>query len=148
LETEKYFRIYFQFNTVIIKKYNPSGNLKFNYLGIFRNLKERISMEKKNPFNFSQAKFHFLYFGLLWAKNDRETKRLPLPNSLSLTFQFDEFRVYILSGSWNEQAKLLRLTDSVSWGGTHKRQISKPPTPYPPVSISTSNHNRQSQRLR
>ena len=32
-------------------------------------------------------------------------------------------------------------------GGTHKRQISKPPTPHPPVSISASNHYRQSQRL-
>jgi len=31
--------------------------------------------------------------------------------------------------------------------GTHKRQISKLPTPYPPVSISANNHNRQSQRL-
>jgi len=27
----------------------------------------------------------------------------------------------------------------------HKRQISKPPTLYPPVSISANNHNRQSQ---
>jgi len=25
-------------------------------------------------------------------------------------------------------------------GGTHKRQISKQKTPYPPVSISTNNH--------
>jgi len=32
-------------------------------------------------------------------------------------------------------------------GGTYKRQISKPPTPYPPVSIRDNNHNRQSQRL-
>jgi len=31
-------------------------------------------------------------------------------------------------------------------GGTHKRQTLNPPTPYPPVSISTHNHNRQSQR--
>jgi len=28
------------------KKYHPSGNLKFNYLGIFQSLKLRISMEK------------------------------------------------------------------------------------------------------
>jgi len=32
-------------------------------------------------------------------------------------------------------------------GATHKRQISKPPTPYQPVSISANNHNRLSQRL-
>jgi len=35
------------------KKYHPSGNLKFNYLVIFRSLKLRIFMEKS-----SQAKFH------------------------------------------------------------------------------------------
>jgi len=34
------------------KNYHPSGNLKFNYLGIFQSLKLRILMEK-NPFNFS-----------------------------------------------------------------------------------------------
>ena len=28
---------------------------------------------------------------------------------------------------------------------THKRQTSKPLTPYPPVSISANNHNRQSR---
>jgi len=28
-------------------------------------------------------------------------------------------------------------------GGTHKHQSSKPPTPYPPVSTSANNHNRQ-----
>jgi len=28
------------------KKYHPSGNLKFNYAGIFQNLKLRIFMEK------------------------------------------------------------------------------------------------------
>jgi len=30
------------------KKYHPSGNLKFNYLGIFQSLKLRILMEKKS----------------------------------------------------------------------------------------------------
>jgi len=34
------------------KKYHPSGNLKFNYLDIFRSLKLHSLMEK-NPFNFS-----------------------------------------------------------------------------------------------
>jgi len=34
------------------KKIHPSGNLKFNYLGIFQSLKFRILMEKK-PSNFS-----------------------------------------------------------------------------------------------
>jgi len=34
------------------KKYHPSGNLKFNNLGIYKSLKFRISMEK-NPSNFS-----------------------------------------------------------------------------------------------
>jgi len=29
-------------------------------------------------------------------------------------------------------------------GGSHKRQISKPPTPHPQVSISANNHNCQS----
>jgi len=29
-----------------LKKYHPSGNLKFNYLGISQSLKLRISMEK------------------------------------------------------------------------------------------------------
>jgi len=28
------------------KKYHPSGNMKFNYLGIFQSLKLRILMEK------------------------------------------------------------------------------------------------------
>jgi len=32
-------------------------------------------------------------------------------------------------------------------GGIHKRRISKPPTPYQPVSINANNHNRQSQGL-
>jgi len=34
------------------KKYRSSGNVKFNYLGIFQSLKLHILMEK-NPFNFS-----------------------------------------------------------------------------------------------
>jgi len=29
------------------KKYHPSGNLKFNHLGIFQSLKFRILMKKK-----------------------------------------------------------------------------------------------------
>jgi len=34
------------------KKYHPSGNLKYNNLGIFQRLKLRILVEK-NPSNFS-----------------------------------------------------------------------------------------------
>jgi len=34
------------------KKYQPPGNLKFDYLGIFQSLKLRISMGEKT-FNFS-----------------------------------------------------------------------------------------------
>jgi len=48
------------------KKYLCSGNLKFNNLGIFQGLKMRILVEK-NPSNFSLAKFHSKYFGLLWV---------------------------------------------------------------------------------
>jgi len=35
----------------LFKKYHPSGNQKFNNLGIFQSLKLRILVEK-NPFNF------------------------------------------------------------------------------------------------
>jgi len=40
------------FSTVLslIKKYHPSGNLKFNNLGIFQSLKFRILMEKNFQF--------------------------------------------------------------------------------------------------
>jgi len=34
-----------------LKKYHPSGNMKFNYLDIFQSLKLHISIEK-NSFNF------------------------------------------------------------------------------------------------
>jgi len=51
------------------KEYNPSGSLKFNYLGIFQSLKLRMFMKKKNPFNSSEAEFHSRYFGPLWVKN-------------------------------------------------------------------------------
>jgi len=54
------------------RKYRSSENLKFNNLGIFQSSKFRISMEK-NPFNFSKAKFHFKYFGLLWVKRVRKS---------------------------------------------------------------------------
>jgi len=46
------------------KEYHPSGNLKFNNLGIFQSFKLRGN----NPSNFSQAKFRTEYFGLLWVK--------------------------------------------------------------------------------
>jgi len=35
-----------------LKKHHPSGNMKFNNLGIFQNLKLRILIEKK-PSNFT-----------------------------------------------------------------------------------------------
>jgi len=44
---KKYFRVSFQISKVaILKKYHPSGNLKYNNLGIFQTFKLRISMEK------------------------------------------------------------------------------------------------------
>jgi len=43
------------------KLITPPENLKFNYLGIFKSLKLRVSMEEK-PFNFSLTKFHSKYF--------------------------------------------------------------------------------------
>jgi len=56
-------------------KYHPSENLKCINLGIFQSLKVRILVEK-NPSNFSEAKFHAEYFGLLWVKvNSREMER-------------------------------------------------------------------------
>jgi len=46
-----------------LKKFQPSGKLKFNHLRISQSLKFLILMEK-NPSNFSYAKFHSQYFGL------------------------------------------------------------------------------------
>jgi len=46
-----------------LKKYQPSGNLKFNNFGIFQSLKFRI-LWGKNLSNFSQIKFHSKYFEL------------------------------------------------------------------------------------
>ena len=54
------------FSSVLSKKYQPSGNLKFDNLGISQSLKFRSFIEK-NPSNFSYAKFHSKYFGLLWV---------------------------------------------------------------------------------
>jgi len=60
---QNYFTGSLQFSIITIQKISPPRNLKFCYLGIFQSLKLRISMGK-NPFNFSQAKFHSDYFGL------------------------------------------------------------------------------------
>jgi len=49
------------------KKYPPSENLKFYYLGIFQSFKSHILMGK-NPSNIFLAKFPSKYFGLLWVK--------------------------------------------------------------------------------
>ena len=49
-----------------LKKNHPPRRLKFYYLSIYQSLKLRISMGKK-PLNFSWAKFHSKYFGLLWV---------------------------------------------------------------------------------
>jgi len=47
---QKYFRGSFQFSIVTIqKKYHLPGNLKFNNLSIFQNLKWRLLMEKDLP---------------------------------------------------------------------------------------------------
>jgi len=42
---KKYFRGVFSSVLSQFKKYHPSGNLKFNNLGIFQSLKLRIFME-------------------------------------------------------------------------------------------------------
>jgi len=42
---KKYFKDLFSSVLSQLKKYNPSGNLKFNYLGIFQSLKLRIFEE-------------------------------------------------------------------------------------------------------
>jgi len=47
------------------KKYHPSGNLIFNYLGIFQSLKLRILMEK--ILSMSLKPNYTKYFGLLWV---------------------------------------------------------------------------------
>jgi len=53
LETEKnILKVLFRAVLSQFKKYYPSGNLKFNYLGIFQSSKLRILMKKKS-FNFS-----------------------------------------------------------------------------------------------
>ena len=51
------------------KNYHPSGNLKFNNLGILQILKLRIVVEKKTCSNFSKATFHSKYFGMLWVNH-------------------------------------------------------------------------------
>jgi len=48
------------------KKFQPSGNLKFNILGIFQNFKLRNLMRKIRRI-FFQLKSHSKYFGLLWV---------------------------------------------------------------------------------
>jgi len=52
-----YFKGSFQFSLVTFKKYHPSGNLKFNYLGIFQSLKLRNLMGKNCSFLLSYE-FH------------------------------------------------------------------------------------------
>jgi len=42
-----YLRGSFQFSIVTLEKYHPSGNLKFNNLGISQSLKLRILVENK-----------------------------------------------------------------------------------------------------
>jgi len=49
------------------KKYHPSGNLKFDYLGIFLSLKLRILLEKILSISL-ELKFNSKCFGLLWVK--------------------------------------------------------------------------------
>jgi len=45
------------------KRYHPSGNVKFIDLDIFL----KISYFNRKTPHFSQAKFHFKYFGVLWV---------------------------------------------------------------------------------
>ena len=73
-----YFRGSFQFIIVtILKKYHRSGNLKCNNASIFQSLQLRISWKKY--FNFSYAKFHSNYFGLLWVNRAGLTSHHSLP---------------------------------------------------------------------
>jgi len=73
-ETEK-FILEDLFSSILsqFKRYHPSGNLKFNYLGIFPSLKLHILISK-NLFYFSYAKFYSKYFGLIWVNMDHKTK--------------------------------------------------------------------------
>jgi len=65
---KKYFRGSFQFSIVMILKiYHSSGTLKYNHFGIFESLKFCVIMEK-NPSDFTSAKCHSKYFGLLWVE--------------------------------------------------------------------------------
>jgi len=43
---KKYFRGFFSLVLSHLKKYHPSGNMKFNYLGISRGLKLRVLVRK------------------------------------------------------------------------------------------------------
>jgi len=54
LATEKKIEDFFSLVLAQFKKYRPSGNLKFNNLGIFQSLKFRISMEKILPISLKQ----------------------------------------------------------------------------------------------
>jgi len=67
LETEKNI-LEDLFSSVLsqFKKYHPSGNLKFDNLGIFQSFKLRILAEKIFLI-FSYAKFHSKYFGLVMS---------------------------------------------------------------------------------
>jgi len=49
------------------KKYHSSENLKLNNVGIFPKLKIAY-FNGKISFNSSLAKFHSIYFGMLWVK--------------------------------------------------------------------------------
>jgi len=63
---EIYFRGSFPYSIVTIqKKYNPSGRLKFNHLGIFQSLKLRILMAKILSISY---KLNFTPITLGWVK--------------------------------------------------------------------------------
>jgi len=66
LETEKLI-LEGLFSSILsqFKKYNPSGNMKFNNLGFFLGLTYFIG---KSPSHFSSAKFYSKCFGLLWVE--------------------------------------------------------------------------------
>jgi len=95
-----YFRGSVQLSIITLSKFHPSGNLKFNYLGVVQSLNLRILMKKlflvslelsftpktlgcygmmeKNPSNIAQAKVHSKYFGVSCVKlRLRHTSKLP-----------------------------------------------------------------------
>jgi len=80
---KKILKDFFQFGIVtILKKYHPSGNLKFNYLGIFQSFKLRTLMGKILSISL-KLNFYSKYFGLLWV--NKKNKKTPFGSKMSRT---------------------------------------------------------------